>query len=79
MDSTTIGVLGIVLMLVLMFVRVPLAISFLFAGLIGLIFLTGFKTARTPSLLCLIHMGRRIFCRVCPCLFFLGSLSVKAR
>jgi C4-dicarboxylate transporter DctM subunit len=45
MDSTTIGVLGIVLMLVLMFVRVPLAISFLFAGLIGLIFLTGFKTA----------------------------------
>jgi tripartite ATP-independent transporter DctM subunit len=28
-----------------MFVRVPLAISFLFAGLIGLIFLTGFKTA----------------------------------
>jgi tripartite ATP-independent transporter DctM subunit len=45
MDSTTIGVLGIVLMLVLMFVRVPLAISFLFAGLIGLVFLTGFKTA----------------------------------
>jgi tripartite ATP-independent transporter DctM subunit len=45
MDSTTIGVMGIVLMLVLMFVRVPLAISFLFAGLIGLIFLTGFKTA----------------------------------
>lgn len=37
--------MGIVLMLVLMFVRVPLAISFLFAGLIGLIFLTGFKTA----------------------------------
>lgn len=45
MDSTTIGVMGIVLMLVLMFVRVPLAISFLFAGLIGLIFLTSFKTA----------------------------------
>jgi C4-dicarboxylate transporter DctM subunit len=32
-------------MLVLMFVRVPLAISFLFAGLIGLVFLTGFRTA----------------------------------
>ena len=45
MDSMTIGILGIVLMLVLMFVRVPLAISFLFAGLIGLIFLAGFKAA----------------------------------
>jgi C4-dicarboxylate transporter, DctM subunit len=44
-DSTTIGLLGIGLMLVLMFVRVPLAISFLFAGLIGLVFLTGFRTA----------------------------------
>lgn len=45
MDSATIGILGIILMLLLMFLRVPLAISFLFAGLIGLIFLSNFQTA----------------------------------
>jgi len=45
MDSTTVGILGIVLMLVLMFMRVPVAISFLFAGLIGLIFLANLKIA----------------------------------
>jgi tripartite ATP-independent transporter DctM subunit len=45
MDSTTVGILGIVLMLVLMFMRVPLAVSFLFAGLIGLIFLANLKIA----------------------------------
>jgi len=44
-DSTTIGILGLVLMLVLMFIRVPLAFSFLISGLIGLIFMTSFQTA----------------------------------
>ena len=45
LDSTTIGILGLVLMLVLMFIRVPLGFSFLISGLIGLIFLTNFQTA----------------------------------
>lgn len=45
MDSTTIGILGIALMLLLMFLRVPVAISFLFAGLAGIIFLANFSVA----------------------------------
>ena len=45
LDSTTIGILGLVLMLALMFIRVPLAFSFLISGLIGLIFMTTFQTA----------------------------------
>jgi len=45
LDSTTIGILGLVLMLILMFIRVPLGFSFLISGLIGLIFITNFQTA----------------------------------
>jgi tripartite ATP-independent transporter DctM subunit len=45
LDSTTIGILGLILMLVLMFIRVPLAFSFLISGLIGLVFMTNFQTA----------------------------------
>ena len=45
MDSTTIGISGIVFMLALIFIRVPVAISFLFAGLVGLIFLANFQIA----------------------------------
>ena len=45
LDSMTIGILGLVLMLILMFLRVPLAFSFLISGFIGLIFLTKFQTA----------------------------------
>jgi len=45
LNSETIGILGLVLMLVLMFIRVPLAFSFLISGLVGLIFITTFQTA----------------------------------
>jgi tripartite ATP-independent transporter DctM subunit len=41
----TIGILGLVLMLVLMFIRVPLAFSFLLAAFIGLLFVGNFQTA----------------------------------
>jgi tripartite ATP-independent transporter DctM subunit len=44
-DSTTMGILGLVLMLVLMFIRVPLAFSFLLTALVGLIFMTDFQRA----------------------------------
>jgi len=45
MNSATIGILGVIFMLVLIFLRVPVAISFLFAGLVGLIFLANFHIA----------------------------------
>lgn len=45
LDSTAVGVLGLALMLALMFIRVPLAFSFLVTALLGLVFLTGFQRA----------------------------------
>jgi len=44
-DVTTCGILGLVLMLLLMFIRIPLALSFFLAALIGLLFIGNFQTA----------------------------------
>ncbi len=45
MDASTIGVLGLVAMIVLMFLRIPLAFSFALTGLVGLIFVKDLQTA----------------------------------